>query len=79
MTLIEAQYRTTQARLILRHAEVVSGAYKFRQIGTGTITSPGPDVDDEGKLKYVLGIMERHVERLQEIEDYIGEHQDDGV
>jgi hypothetical protein len=84
LTLVDAQFLHTFARVLSRHAEIVSGAYKLRKIQQGDGTNPDGtiqyrDLTDAEKLADSLAVMKRHVDRLMDLEDYIGEHQKEGV
>lgn len=77
MRLVEGQFWITFARLIYRHAEVISGSYKKQKISHGTISSGGPELTDDEKLTHTMGIMQRHVELMQDCINHIGKEKDD--
>ena len=58
----EAQFFCFQARAMRAHAEIVSGAYKLRDVADLN----GVQKSDEWKLKDKIDEMNRHINFMQE-------------
>jgi len=82
MKLVESQMLMQLAWVLRDHAEIVSGAYKFRktQIGCGVNpdgTTAFRDLTEEEKLQYAMETMTRHCHLVLDCINHIGEHQED--
>lgn len=78
MKYIDAQFAMIQARITYWNALIVSGGYKTvtkTQRGRGANPDGtiiwGPMTDEE-KLEHCLGVLQNHLDRLQEFTDAIG-------
>lgn len=76
------QFFLAQTRAMMQHAEIVSGAYKFRkiqrgrdntaeEIAAGDTSLHFRDMTDEEKLQSSLEIMQLQINLMQECMDHI--------
>lgn len=66
MTYIEKQIIMLNARILLDHAEITSGAYKFHE----THHLDGTQLTEQEKLKNAMGTMRAHVNWLYNATEY---------
>ena len=76
MRFVDAQFYGILCQVLYRHAEIISGAYKFRQVQQGcekTKDNPSGwrDLTDEEKLVSSLQTMQAQIHRLTDLQDYI--------
>ena len=69
MTFLEAQLELTKSHIVLWQTDILSGAYKQKQIFHGGASTMGPEtaLTDEEKLKHCMDILRSHVTRVYEI------------
>lgn len=76
-TYAQNQFFAAQMQAMYRHAEIVSGAYKFRNIQRGRENTPEEiaagdtslkfrEMTDDEKLQNSLGIMRRQIDFMRE-------------
>ena len=70
---LKAQLMVSNARVMRCHAEIVSGAYKFRALQQmdSSQEEGWRDLTDDEKLKSVMGEMRRHVKIMASTEEAI--------
>jgi hypothetical protein len=75
MTYLEAQLEQTKAYIVLWQTEILSGAYKQKQLFKGGASTAGPETafTDDEKLKHCMDILRGHISKVYEITEKIGE------
>jgi hypothetical protein len=75
MTYLEAQLEQTKAYIVLWQTEILSGAYKQKQLFKGGASTAGPEtaMTDDEKLKHCMDILKGHVSNMYKITEKIGE------
>lgn len=82
MKLIDGQILQAFCQVLYRHAEIVSGAYKYRGLQKGCGKNDDGTIafrpcTEQEKLEDSMQVMQRQIHRLNECIDYVGEHQED--
>jgi hypothetical protein len=72
MKLIEGQMLSSFSHVLYWHAQIISGAYKARNIQKGDEATKGwRNLTDEEKLEDSFNAMQAHINRIYECTDYL--------